>query len=81
MQAPFSCHFIASQALPQGFQLSLLGDLLEVGLVAVLTLLTFQNMIEAVPRCALSGSSVSRLYVAVQLADLVYDELWFTCQS
>ncbi len=38
---------IASEALPKGFQLSLLGDLLEVGLVAAFTLLTFQNMIRS----------------------------------
>jgi signal transduction histidine kinase len=39
--------FIAALALPKGFQLSQLGDLLQVGLVAVFTFLTFQNMIRS----------------------------------
>jgi signal transduction histidine kinase len=39
--------FIASLALPKGFQLALFGDFLQAGLVGVFTFLTFQNMIRS----------------------------------
>lgn len=71
--------FIASQALPKGFQLSLLGDLLEVGLVAVLTLLTFQNMIRS--RAQVRAFWLLLFVAAVMsLSSLLIwstDELWF----
>jgi signal transduction histidine kinase len=39
--------FVAALALPKGFQLSLLGDLLQAGLVGTFTFLTFQNMLRS----------------------------------
>jgi signal transduction histidine kinase len=39
--------FVASLVLPKGFQLSLLGDLLQASMVGVFTFLTFQNMIRS----------------------------------
>lgn len=39
--------FIASLALPKGFQPGLLGDLLQAGLVGAFTFLTFQNMLRS----------------------------------
>jgi len=63
----------------KGFQLSLLGDLLEVSLVAVLTLLTFQNMIR-------SHAQVRAFWLllfvgaVMSLSSLLIwstDELWF----
>jgi signal transduction histidine kinase len=38
---------IAALVLPKSFQLGLLGDLLQVGLVGAFTILTFQNMIRS----------------------------------
>ncbi len=39
--------FLAALVLPKGFQLCLLGDLLQVGLAGTSTLLTFQNMLRS----------------------------------
>ncbi len=47
MAAAVLLSFIASLVLPKGFQLGLLGDLLQVGLVGTFTFLTFQNMLRS----------------------------------
>jgi signal transduction histidine kinase len=39
--------FLAALVLPKGFQLCLIGDLLQVGLAGTFTFLTFQNMLRS----------------------------------